>query len=411
MSIKQKKGISLIVLVITIIVMIILATAIILSLNGSGIIGKAHEAKTASDLANAKSVVALAKAEWDLNKDKLSGEYSSFIEYAEQKLKENSYTDEYIAKLEITEAGNVSIRIYTTYTDSNLDTAPIPVGFTVSTISTEQTIDTGLVILDEEGNEFVWVPVENIDLFKTTTSYTGTTITSPSYIEPLTETTNFVTDISLYADEIAQYYSMRDSVEEYKGFYIARYEAGLPEDETIATVKIDGTDKPVSKKGAKVWRSIPFDSKWEYDNANSTVKTSIEYGDDSNPGAALVAKKAYAKSTSVVSHLIYGIQWDAALRFIATTDSQYPTDSTGKGNYSGSQKEETGYYAVNNIYDMAGDVCEWTYEVCPLYRMGYRAKRGGGYWDTDPNASSRSYDSPDGDHFLNGFRVVLYVKM
>ncbi len=41
----EKKGISLIVLVITIIVMIILAGAIILALNGSDIIGKATEAK------------------------------------------------------------------------------------------------------------------------------------------------------------------------------------------------------------------------------------------------------------------------------------------------------------------------------------------------------------------------------
>ena len=50
----NKKGISLIVLVITIIVMIILATAIILSLNSSNIVEKAKEAKTASDMANAK---------------------------------------------------------------------------------------------------------------------------------------------------------------------------------------------------------------------------------------------------------------------------------------------------------------------------------------------------------------------
>ena len=40
----MKKGISLIVLVITIIVMIILAAAIILSLNNAGIIGNANQA-------------------------------------------------------------------------------------------------------------------------------------------------------------------------------------------------------------------------------------------------------------------------------------------------------------------------------------------------------------------------------
>ena len=66
MSIKQKKGISLIVLVITIIVMIILATAIILSLNGSGIIGKAREAKIASDNATKEEAVSLKLAEYQL---------------------------------------------------------------------------------------------------------------------------------------------------------------------------------------------------------------------------------------------------------------------------------------------------------------------------------------------------------
>ena len=66
MKIKQKKGISLIVLVITIIVMIILATAIILALNGSGIIGKAGEAREASDNASKKQAAILKLAEYEL---------------------------------------------------------------------------------------------------------------------------------------------------------------------------------------------------------------------------------------------------------------------------------------------------------------------------------------------------------
>ena len=66
MRIKQKKGISLIVLVITIIVMIILAAAIILSLNSSGIIGKANEAKSANNVATEKSAAALKLAEYKL---------------------------------------------------------------------------------------------------------------------------------------------------------------------------------------------------------------------------------------------------------------------------------------------------------------------------------------------------------
>lgn len=59
----MKKGISLIVLVITIIVMIIIAGAIIISLNSSNVIGQANEAVEDSNTANARSIVALKYAE------------------------------------------------------------------------------------------------------------------------------------------------------------------------------------------------------------------------------------------------------------------------------------------------------------------------------------------------------------
>ncbi|MDD2627471.1 MAG: leucine-rich repeat domain-containing protein [Clostridia bacterium] len=64
---KKLKGISLIVLVITIIIMIVLAGAIILSLNNSNIIDKASEAKTKVDMATVKEQIGLLKAEALLN--------------------------------------------------------------------------------------------------------------------------------------------------------------------------------------------------------------------------------------------------------------------------------------------------------------------------------------------------------
>ena len=64
---KDRKGISLIVLVITIIVMIILATAIILSLSNSGIIGKANKAKTDTERATILEVINIINSENMLN--------------------------------------------------------------------------------------------------------------------------------------------------------------------------------------------------------------------------------------------------------------------------------------------------------------------------------------------------------
>lgn len=59
----MKKGISLIVLVITIIVLAILAGAIIISLSNQNIISQASEASKKADRANAKNVVAMTYAE------------------------------------------------------------------------------------------------------------------------------------------------------------------------------------------------------------------------------------------------------------------------------------------------------------------------------------------------------------
>ena len=65
-KLDNKEGISLIVLVITIIVMIILATTIILSIKDSGIIDKAKEAKAKTEIATAKELSEIARAEWEM---------------------------------------------------------------------------------------------------------------------------------------------------------------------------------------------------------------------------------------------------------------------------------------------------------------------------------------------------------
>ena len=74
--------------------MIILATAIILSLSNSGIIGKANKAKTDTDISNAKDLVAMAHADWMLDEAKIKendNTITSFSNYAEKKLQEAGY--------------------------------------------------------------------------------------------------------------------------------------------------------------------------------------------------------------------------------------------------------------------------------------------------------------------------------
>ena len=83
--------------------------------------------------------------------------------------------------------------------------------------------------------------------------------------------------------------------------------------------------------------------------------------------------------------MIWGCQWDATLRWFQTSKDEevkkFPTNSTGKGNYVRTQGSTnkaipTGSntnYKVNNIYDLAGNVYEWTLEA---YSNKVRVYRG-----------------------------------
>ena len=99
----MKKGISLIVLVITIIVMIIIAGAIIISLNSTNIINEADRAVLSSDAANLKSELTLKYAEVvlenqkdgddtnDMDKAGIQEEYDAILEKYDR-LVEAGYT-------------------------------------------------------------------------------------------------------------------------------------------------------------------------------------------------------------------------------------------------------------------------------------------------------------------------------
>ena len=113
--------------------------------------------------------------------------------------------------------------------------------------------------------------------------------------------------------------------------------------------------------------------------------------------------------------MCYGVQWDAALNFIDSyyesgTATGYIKDSTNMGNYSESiatAGRDTAYQQ-KHIYDMAGNVWEWTMEN---HHADGRVIRGGSYYNIGSAipASVRRYDSPDGsyDHF--GFRITLFL--
>lgn len=91
-------------------------------------------------------------------------------------------------------------------------------------------------------------------------------------------------------------------------------------------------------------------------------------------------------------------------------ENSYVKDSTNKGNYSSSliNTGSNENYKVKNIYDMAGNVYEWTMEASDTL---YRVNRGGyyGYTGSGNPASIRRCSFPTITYDNIGFRVALIV--
>ena len=189
----------------------------------------------------------------------------------------------------------------------------------------------------KQGNQFVWVPVENFEEF--VRQDFKEEISNSDFITTQATNGKYYESVANGKDEGTQVKEMYKSIKTNKGFYIARFESG-----EIAS----------SKKGV-------------------APKTNIKWGatkQDSTEGAVELAEK-FAKDqgyTSVKSTLCYGVQWDAVMRALHNgnqTEQSYIKNCTGIGNYQTSEKMPTGNkntYQMKNIYDLAGNVKEWTME-------------------------------------------------
>lgn len=116
----------------------------------------------------------------------------------------------------------------------------------------------------------------------------------------------------------------------------------------------------------------------------------------------------YTKSSKcgVTSTLCYGVQWDAVMNYIDSNYSEgkcsadsFVADSTGTGGL-----ESTGQYEQNHIYDLAGNVAEWTMEAYGEDRVAR-----GGYAGNKQSASFREARKVGTNNHNLGFRVALYL--
>lgn len=270
----------------------------------------------------------------------------------------------------------------------------------------------GLVIEDEIGNQFVWIPVKDIENFERKEGYYENT--SQKYLLNIKEADYVGTHASIESTELYE------SIKKYQGFYIARYEAGIKD--KLYAARQDGTLKPLSTADAFVWDNIAWGS-----SSGHAIDGFV--GSDTSNGAVKVARSMYpnieqlntynlpdnlTNNTGAISTLIYGIEWDLTMDFLSdivneNNGKKFIENSVGMGNYEDTNGYKfIGNYSTKNICDLAGNVYEWTMES---FNEDYRIIRGGKYdmgTTSSPSASMRSFSLPNMNWY--GFRVALYIK-
>ena len=415
-KLKKQKGITLVALIITIIILLILAGISIAGLTQTGLFKETKEAKQNT---------------------------------LDAQLKENTILNEYdelIAKYGSSEGQPIT----------NVDTLKTnpegakPKGVTVI----EGDATKGIVIKDSNNNEWVWVEVpKNITEGKTTDAEIETALQTYAgdYREGKTGqgcnwTDEWYNGCGMSKDEYnTAKHKMLQSIKINGGFWISRYEAGIEgtnTDETIneiPNVRYSHSDiTKDSPKAVSQANRIPYN--YVYCSEAQTLAS------------------AMSTDSSKTSSLLFGIQWDLTCKFLETkinlTTADIKTNSTNWGNYKNSSIKLTrGRYNVApgdlssawkkfnvdtnnvtgsqtsnnenymqllttgaseetkkmNIYDFAGNEDEWTLEKASYasYPCALRGGYFGDYSSDGPVSARGSYDTTVSSNYL-GFRSTLY---
>ena len=408
---KKNKGITLVALVVTIVVLLILAgVSINLVLGNNGIIAKAKDAQRESAEASQNDLKGM----------------NGLIEQMESTLNGSGNGGK-------TEPETVP---YLPSDDFHYDTST--------------SVDTGLIIADSNGNEYVWVVVPRTTAVYKTTGLGKTTFTDADYTsieKDLKDYTSTYVTTSGYSDtwyadnqnegwlSETEYKTLKNSmlksVYENGGFYVGRYEAGI---ETTGTNRTSNTDK---------------NSEGKYITPSTTPVSKA----DAYPYTYVTRTQAQNLASNVnsgtkTSSLMFGVQWDLVLAFMHNkgniADSTLTSNSTTIGNYKDNSwtiknanakysdnkgrtftacpnpfKKESNSsillttgadssFSVQNIYDVAGNVWEWILENTSSTDLPC-ASRGGCFSSTGSDSPTIYFIVPtDGSNYSHGFRVSLF---
>ena len=303
-------------------------------------------------------------------------------------------------------------------TDTNYNGIEIPKGFSPTKIKGEDSIDLGLVITDKNGNEYIWVEVPKTIYTDSTYNTNGIPNSAndwekirdclkaytSDYSKPSCMDTNI--DGTTYSND---YKNMLKSLYTNGGFWIGRYEAGIDEENKVSIKANQIPCINVTRDKAQ------------------TLAQKLDY-------------EGYTSS------LIYGVQWDLLLKNIEqkniTDKTNLTSNSTTLGNYNtnlwnitnknakysidyGKNFTSCPYtkkinsnvllttgadknFSLMNIYDLAGNLYEWTLEFYDTNSPCVR--RGGSYYSDgskDP-IKDRGFNASNYSANNVGFRIGLW---
>ena len=442
-KLEKSKGITLIALVITIIVLLILAGITIVTLTGdNGILTKASEAKEKTEEANAEEQVQVAvigsiEADGKINLDELNNELKKIddLTYNGSPISDSNKIESLPATVNI---GGYDVKIeengeFSTLPSTENTNPFLPDGAEVI----ENDLSKGVVIKDSNENEWTWIEVPKSIYINSEYNEGTAPVSSEDYgkIESILQ--NYVKDYresdykdTWYSEEqhgfaSAEEYNnhknaMLKSVYENGGFYIGRYEAGT---ETLRNTADDPLTLVVVKEGAYPYNYI-------------TNKQAQEKSEELATGGR-------------TSSLMFGIQWDLVLKYIETksekTQADLKDNSITWGNYGnatfditrGKYSEDNGdsftdvsekytkakyefimlttgateRKSVLNIYDLAGNLNEWTLEQYTIRSNIHPCTYRGGYYFNDSSnepASGRKFNTTSVRDKMYGFRPALW---
>ena len=390
---NKDRGITLVALVITIIILLILATISIQSLTNTGLFKNAQKAKDETQNAAENQAKTLNEYEDELNKY-----ISGTVEERKDPIKE-------VANKVLSTTDNTGLE------DAYGNKIVVPAGFKIvsdNTTDNATTVDKGIVIEDATsgataGSQFVWVPVGKIYTDTAKTDEKAKTIElgrydfdattgaksaySGSYVEEDKGDTN--TTLKNKGNTIAKNITnFKNSVATNGGYYIGRYEARTTtarssKDDTLTQIKEKGTDQ--------VYNYV----------------TQLQ--------AAQLAQSMY-NSNKFTSDLMNSYAWDTATLFLQTcgTNATYSrkdsvnTTLSQKGTNTQSTKD-----VQCNVYDMASNVREWTTETSnrsPAPNAYYPCVYRGGSYSIRGDYTSYRNDYPTYNSDASfGFRPLLFV--